>query len=177
VILIALGSNRDGEWGSSSSVLVQAVGELNKFAGMRVLHTGKLYETVGVGPGQPEIFVNSVVALECHCGPDVLLRRLKMIERMAGPRSARRWGPRILDLDILDFRGIVRGWLKQDHLNHAAIRRQLIIPHPLLHLRPFVLAPLMDVAPQWRHPVFYRTARELWQRMRNERKGRVLKPL
>lgn len=177
MILIALGSNRQGKWGSPSSVLERAVGELDKLPGTGVLHGGQLYETAGVGPGQPGTFVNSVIALECHCGPEVLLRRVKRIERLAGPRSARRWGPRILDLDILDFRGIIRGWPDQGQLNDAAIRSQLILPHPLLHLRPFVLAPLMDVAPHWRHPVFHRTARDFWQRMRNERKGRVLKPL
>ena len=177
MILIALGSNRVGEWGSSSSVLVEALEELEKFPGMRVLHAGKLYETAGVGTGQPGVFVNSVAAIDCHCGPETLLRRLKMIERLAGPRSARRWGPRILDLDILDFRGFIRAWPDRGQLNDATIRSQLVLPHPLAHLRPFVLAPLMDVAPQWRHPVFRRTARELWQRMKHESKGRVLKPL
>ena len=177
MILIALGSNRGGEWGSSPSVLVKALGELDKFPGMRVLHASKLYETAGVGTGQPGVFINSVAAIECHCGPEVLLRRLKMIERLAGPRSAWRWGPRILDLDIVEFRGFIRGWPDQGQFNNAAIRGQLVIPHPLAHLRPFVLAPLMDVAPHWRHPVFHRTARDLWQRMKHERRGRVLKPL
>lgn len=177
MILIALGSNRNGEWGSSSSVLARAADELDKFPGMTVLHSGQLYETAGVGAGQPGIFVNSVVKIECRCAPEVLLRRLKRIEKLAGPRSARRWGPRILDLDILDFHGFIRGWRDQSQLNNAAIRSQLILPHPLMHLRPFVLAPLMDVEPQWRHPVFQRTAPELWERIKSERKGPVLNPL
>ena len=177
MILIALGSNRGGEWGCSSSVLIRAVEELDKSHGMKVVHSGHLYETAGLGTGQPGVFVNSVIAIECHCGPEVLLRRLKMLEKLAGPRSARRWGPRILDLDILDFNGLIRGWRNRGRLNDAAIRSQLILPHPLLHLRPFVLAPMMDVAPQWRHPVYQRTTRELWQRIRNEPEGRVLKPL
>lgn len=177
MILIALGSNRDGEWGSSSSILARAMEELDKFPGMTVIHSGRFYETSGVGPGQPGIFVNSVAAINCHCGPEVLLRRLKIIEKRAGPRSARRWGPRILDLDILDFHGFIRGWRDQNLLNSATIRNQLTLPHPLMHLRPFVLAPLMNIAPQWRHPVFQLTATQLWQQMRNEPEGRVLKLL
>jgi 2-amino-4-hydroxy-6-hydroxymethyldihydropteridine diphosphokinase len=115
------------------------------------------------------------MAIECHCGPDALLRRLKMIERLAGPRSARRWGPRALDLDILDYRGRIIRWPGKGKAGNNETRKPLILPHPLLHLRPFVLVPLNDVAPDWRHPVFYLTASQLWSRKRNEIKGRVLR--
>ncbi len=176
MILIALGSNREGEWGSSSSVLIRAVEELGKHPGMSVLHSSQLFQSAGLGAGQPDVFMNSVVSIECLCGPVVLLRRLKMIEKLAGPRSARRWGPRTLDLDILDFHGFIQGWPENGRLNDAAIRSQLILPHPLMHLRPFVLAPLMEIAPQWRHPVFHRTTTQLWQKVRNQQKGRILNP-
>jgi len=177
VILIALGSNRSGAWGSPKATLRRAMEELAKSPGTRMLGKSRFYETEGVGPGRPEAFVNSVMAIEAHCGPDTLLRRLKRLERTAGLRSARRWGPRTLDLDILDYRGRVLGWPERGRLNDAAIRNSLVLPHPLLHVRPFVLVPLIDVAPDWRHPVLYRTARQLWSRMRHERKGRVINEL
>ena len=177
MILIALGSNRSGAWGSPVATLDRAMTELAKTSGTRVLRQSKFYETEGVGPGRPGVFVNSVIAINCHCGPDTLLRRLKMIEHAAGPRSARRWGPRTLDLDILDYRGRVLGWPEEGRLNDAAIRNRLVLPHPLLHERPFVLVPLIDAAPDWRHPVLHRTARQLWLRMRDERKGRVINEL
>jgi len=177
MILIALGSNRTGAWGTPAAILKQAVLELAKPPGTALLAQSSLYETAGVGPGQPGVFVNAVVSLECHCSPAALLARLKMIERRAGPRSAYRWGPRTLDLDILDYRGLVNGWLEKRCLHDAAIRKQLILPHPLLHERPFVLQPLDEVAPDWRHPVLHRSARELCFGKRHEPSGRVLKVL
>ena len=177
MILIGIGSNRAGVWGDPATTVNTAVDVLGDTAGTRVVRRSGLYLTAGVGPGQPGAFVNAVVALECHCGPEALLRRLKMIERAAGPRSARRWGPRPLDLDILDYRGRMMGWRTHDRLNAAALRNRLSLPHPLLHTRPFVLAPLSEIAPEWRHPVLKITARQLWDRMRDERSGRVLKRL
>lgn len=174
MILIALGSNLSGAWGSPVATLKRAVEELEKFPGTNTLMRSKYYETEGVGPGRPGVFVNSVVAIETHCSPDSLLRRLKMIERKAGPRSARRWGPRTLDLDILDYRGRIVRWSKQGYLNPAAIRSQLVLPHPLLHKRPFVIVPLVDAAPNWLHPVLHQTSVQLWSRMSHERKGRVI---
>lgn len=177
MILVALGSNRSGAWGSPEQTLKRAVKELAKAPGTRVLRRSKLYQTAGVGPGQPGIFVNSVVAIECHCGPAALLRRLKMIERIPGPRSTRRWGPRTLDLDILDYRRRISGWTGKGRVTHASIQGRVVLPHPLMHLRPFVLVPLVEIASDWRHPVLQLTARQLSRQMRNERGGRVLKPV
>lgn len=141
-----------------------------------VLCQSAVYETAGVGPGRPDNFVNSVIAIESHCGPEALLRRLKAIERMAGPRSALRWGPRTLDLDILDYRGRIVNWFAGDFARGAS-RPRLILPHPLLHLRPFVLEPLNEILPNWRHPVLQRSAKQLWREMRKKRTGRVLRRL
>lgn len=174
MILIALGSNLSGAWGAPVTTLKRAIEELEKFPGTKNLMRSKYYKTEGVGPGRPGVYVNSVVALETHCAPDSLLRRLKMLERKAGPRSARRWGPRTLDLDILDYHGRIMKWSKREHLNPATIRSQLVLPHPLLHKRPFVIVPLIDVAPNWRHPVLHLTSMQLWSRMSYERKGRVI---
>ena len=175
MILIGLGSNRAGAWGDPQTTVNKAVDVLGATAGTRILRRSGLYLTDGVGPGQPGVFVNAALAIECHCTPDALLRRLKMIERAAGPRSARRWGPRPLDLDILDYRGRVVGWGTHDRLSAAALRNRIFLPHPLMHERPFVLAPLDEITPAWRHPVLKITARQLWTRLRNARSGRVLK--
>lgn len=177
MILIGLGSNRAGAWGNPAAALKTAVGAIEATAGTRIWRKSGLYETAGVGPGQPGVFLNAVIAIECHCGPETLLRRLKMIEHDAGPRSARRWGPRPLDLDILDYRGRIIGWRGGDRLNDAVLRNRITLPHPLMHVRPFVLAPLIEIAPCWRHPVLKRSARELWRRIRHNRAGRVLNRL
>ena len=79
--------------------------------------------------------------------PAALLRTLKRIERRAGRRLGRHWGPRQLDIDILDFGGRQIG-------NPRGHRRrgQLLLPHPEIHRRAFVLLPLREVAAFWRHP-------------------------
>ena len=87
----------------------------------------------GTIPDQPE-FVNAVVALETHLEPDALLARLKALERDAGrSETSARWGPRVLDLDILTYDDRV---VDEPHLQ---------IPHPRMNERAFVLVPLADI--------------------------------
>jgi 2-amino-4-hydroxy-6-hydroxymethyldihydropteridine diphosphokinase len=100
---------------------------------------------------------------------------LKQIERRAGRRGGRPWGPRTLDIDIVDYAGLVTHWRK----GRGAFGRPrpLVLPHPLAHERPFVLKPLLDIAPDWRHPALKRSARELWRAAARGREGRVIKRL
>lgn len=176
MILIGLGSNRAGEWGSPAATLRRAGGELEA-AGCRVTRRSPLYQTAAVGPEPQDAFVNAVLAISCSLPPEALLRRLKSLERLAGRRSGRRWGPRALDLDILDYRGLVRRWSAAFGGRDRMRPPPLVLPHPQLHVRPFVLLPLLDVAPQWRHPVLKLSARQLWNRVRQQSEGRVLKKL
>src|SRR5262249_8436131 len=76
------------------------------------------------------------------------LRLVKGLERQAGRRLGQTWGPRPLDIDILDFGGRRLGWPPGRHR-----RGRLILPHPEAHRRAFVLVPVADIAPAWRHPV------------------------
>lgn len=120
------------------------------------------------------MFANAVAIVRTGCPPGALIARLKRLERAAGRRSARPSGPRPLDLDILDYHGLVRG---DPDAVYPAGRRSgmpLVLPHPRLHERPFVLAPLAEIAPGWRHPLTRETALDLWRGMRRERRGRVL---
>jgi 2-amino-4-hydroxy-6-hydroxymethyldihydropteridine diphosphokinase len=104
-----------------------------------------------------------------------LLRLLKEIERQSGRRGGRPWGARTLDLDIIDYKGLIIGWSKA----HKGVPRErvrpLALPHPQLENRPFVLKPLLDVAPDWRHPVTKTSAKELWRRVNKRGQGSVLK--
>ncbi len=94
------------------------------------------YRTQPVGPQDQPDFINGVARLETRLRPEPLLRQLQQIERAQGRRpSAVRWGPRVLDLDLLLY-----GTLHQD-------RPKLRIPHPELGRRAFVLIPLAEIAP------------------------------
>ncbi|MGD9867030.1 MAG: 2-amino-4-hydroxy-6-hydroxymethyldihydropteridine diphosphokinase [Hyphomicrobiales bacterium] len=174
MIVLALGSNRAGKWGPPGRMLARGLVELER-QGIEIIKVSSLYETAGVvASGRPGIFANAVAIVRTGCPPDALIARLKRLERDAGRRSARPSGPRPLDLDILDYHGLVRG---NPDVIYPAARRSgmpLVLPHPRLHERPFVLAPLAEIAPAWRHPLTRETALEMWRNIRRERQGRVL---
>ena len=109
--------------------------------------------------------------------PPALLGVLKHIERQAGRRGGRPWGTRTLDLDIIDYKGRVMHWAAGRSGVPRERVRPLVLPHPQIANRPFVLRPLLDVAPNWRHPVLKVSAGELWRRVPKHGQGRVLKRL
>lgn len=108
-----------------------------------------LYETEPVGFREQGPFLNAVAGLRTTLPPERFLARLQEIERAHGRVRTQRDGPRTLDLDLL-FWG-----------ESVLALPGLSVPHPRLHLRRFVLAPLCDVAPGLLHPTLGRTAREL----------------
>lgn len=106
----------------------------------RLLASSLCYRTPPLGPaGQPD-YRNALLSIESELTPIALLTALQAIEHAHGRVRAERWGARTLDLDIIAIGDEV---IESD---------RLIIPHPQMHLRQFVLRPLCDIAPEWRHP-------------------------
>jgi 2-amino-4-hydroxy-6-hydroxymethyldihydropteridine diphosphokinase len=137
--LIALGSNRRHHLYGSPSVVVRAAMEELAALGT-VLSRSPLFPTDPLGPAQRR-FANAACLIKSDYDPPSLLVGLKHIERDFGRRSWRRWGDRVIDLDIVLWSG-------------GAFRsRDLSIPHPEFRRRVFVLAPAKAIAPQWRDPV------------------------
>jgi 2-amino-4-hydroxy-6-hydroxymethyldihydropteridine diphosphokinase len=143
-------------------------------ANIAVVAVSPLYETAAVGSARQPPYANAVAALDTSLPPAALLRVLKAIERKSGRRGGRPWGARTLDIDIVDYAGLVRNWRAGRGGFARPGERPLVLPHPLAHARPFVLRPLLDVAPGWRHPVLGLSARELWSAASSKREGRVL---
>lgn len=114
------------------------------------------WRTAALGPAGRS-FANAAALLESRMTPDALLGQLKAIERRFGRRPGRRWGPRVLDLDII---------LWSDGAYQDAT---LVIPHPETRRRRFVLEPLAEVVPDWRDPVTGRTVRQLLARLTRPR--------
>jgi 2-amino-4-hydroxy-6-hydroxymethyldihydropteridine diphosphokinase len=124
--------------------------------GIRLLAASSIHTTAPLGPGTRS-YANAVVLIETDLDPPALLTHLKSIERAHGRRPGRRWGDRVLDLDIVGWScGI---WAS----------RTLSIPHPTFRERRFVLGPLVEIAPNWRDPVTGRTARQLLARLDRKR--------
>ncbi len=154
-VIIALGSNRrHGRHGPPARIVAAAIEALGAY-GIHVLRRSRLHATAPVGPSE-RTFANAAVAATTELAPEALLAALKTIERDFGRRRGRRWAARVLDLDIVAFgNSVTPGRLKW------STARGLVIPHRAMHLRRFVLDPVADVAPDWRHPVFNRSVRQL----------------
>jgi len=133
---IALGSNRShGRHGRPAGVLEAAIGELDRRFGLFDASPILLNPAQG-GAGRD--FANAVALVESEQSPHSMLGELKAIERAFGRRPGKRWGPRVLDLDILAWDG-------------APVKsRRLTIPHLALERRMFMILPLSHVAPAWR---------------------------
>lgn len=131
----------------------------------RIVRVSSLYRTQPVGgPPQPD-FSNAVCVLEAGGTSRELLRQLQRMELEMGRVRAERYGSRTIDLDLLDFAGEVRN------------DPDLVLPHPEIARRAFVLVPLGEVAPKWRHPVLHRTALELLAAVPGSRSVRRIGPL
>lgn len=150
MIIVALGSNLSGPWGTPRQTLARAVAAL-EHAGVNVSKLSSIIETAPYGVENQPAFVNAVAVVETHKGPEALMRVLHAIERQAGRQRRKRWGPRTLDLDLIDYHGLVRS-------PRVLSAKPLRLPHPGAALRSFVLAPIAEVAPAWKHPVLRRSA-------------------
>ncbi len=160
-ILLALGSNRPhGRHGRPRAVLAAAIAALDEM-GFSVLASSPIMETQPVGPGQRR-YANAVISVAApdDVAPPELLLRLKAVERAFGRGRGRRWGDRVLDIDILAIAD--RTWPHRLHWRQA---KRLAVPHKALASRSFVLDPLLTVAPDWRHPIHGRTTRQLRARL------------
>lgn len=137
-------------------------------AGVAVCRASSLYRTKAVGPGLQESYYNAVIVAECDLPPAALLRLVKSFERQAGRRRGRLWGPRPLDIDLIDYKGVALG-----KAGRVRTPGQLILPHPELHKRSFVLTPLAEAWPSWRHPRKGSGARDLMKRLPMAARGGV----
>ena len=143
-VLVGLGSNlRD-----RSANIRKALTLLTTSGHFHLEKRSLLYETEPVGPPQPN-FLNGVAQGRTDLSPEELLKLLKKVEKEVGREEGPRWGPRVVDLDILFCGELV------------VETPFLTIPHPRLQEREFVLVPLAEIAPSWRHPRLHKNVLEL----------------
>ncbi len=142
---ISLGSNLGNRIGS----LKEALDRLGGSEEVIIVKRSPVYETQPVGPQDQRWFLNLVIGVQTTLDPESLLDRLLAVEDQMGRKRDEHWGPRNIDLDIL---------LYDDRIVNT---NRLIIPHPRLHQRRFVLVPLSEIASQASHPILKKTIREL----------------
>jgi 2-amino-4-hydroxy-6-hydroxymethyldihydropteridine diphosphokinase len=148
---VGLGSNL----GDRAAAIEGAIGALDRCDGVRVASRSDLFESEPEGPPGQGPYLNAAVGLRCSLSPRALLETLCDLEAAAGRTRDREgvWGPRTLDLDLLLFGSLV--------IDEPG----LVVPHPRMHLRLFVLDPLCQIAPDAVHPLLGCTVESLRSRL------------
>jgi len=140
---LSLGSNL----GDRQKFIYSAVGLIENFC--KISQLSSLYQTPPWGKTNQPLFLNACLSIQTNLSPTMLLDRLKNIESTLGREPTEKWGPREIDIDILFYD---QRQIKQENL---------IIPHPVLQDRAFVLVPLAEIAPDLIHPILKKSISEL----------------
>jgi len=156
---LGLGSNL----GAKRKNLTQALGLLAQ-GGVRVMHASSLYRTQPVDDTEQPWFYNQVIEVSTSLNPYGLLRLIKGIEKRMGRKPTRPSGPRPIDIDIL----LAENWVIQT--------KRLVIPHPRMQRRNFVLVPFKEISPETTHPLLKKKISELWQKSADSSAVRILRP-
>lgn len=172
--LVAFGANQPTEGFSLAETLLAAAKTLES-ADLTVVRMSRLYATPCFPHGAGPDYVNAVALINTNLDADGLLTRLHGVEATFGRDRGIRWGQRTLDLDLVAMGDLVLPdaatqdhWRGLDPAVQAKVApQQLILPHPRLQDRAFVLVPMAEVAPDWRHPRSGLTVVEMLGRLEN----------
>ncbi len=179
-VLVALGSNLPQPEGDPTANLIRALKEMVA-EGLAIRAVSRFFETPCFPPGAGPDYINAGVLVTTDKQPKEVLEILHKVESRMGRTRETRWGMRTLDLDLIavDEAVLPNVETAQTWIDLASDQQslrapdQLILPHPRLADRPFVLVPLMDVLPDWRHPISGLTVAEMLDALTDQDKASV----
>jgi 2-amino-4-hydroxy-6-hydroxymethyldihydropteridine diphosphokinase len=145
IAYLGLGANL----GDPRQQVLEALELLKNADEVEVTRVSTFYRNPPLGPEDQPWYVNAVARVRTRLGPEELLRLLQQIEAALGRVRGEKWGPRLIDLDLLLYNG------------EMIFTPNLVVPHPEMHHRAFVLAPLAEIAPRAWHPVLLKNAEDL----------------
>ncbi|RJE79487.1 2-amino-4-hydroxy-6-hydroxymethyldihydropteridine diphosphokinase [Paracoccus sp. JM45] len=168
--IVALGANLPVSAQSLWATLGSTLGILHKHADISICSVSRFWKTPAFPAGSGPDYANAVALVSTKLSPTALLTELHRIEAGAGrDRTNGRWSARVLDLDLVAYDRVilpdaahVESWIDLP-LDQQKIKApdQLILPHPRLQDRAFVLAPMAEIVPNWRHPMTSRTVAQM----------------
>ena len=180
IFLVALGSNMSLGVTQPIEIIKNAINELIKFD-INLISLSRLYETPAFPEGSGPNFINSAVKVEANFSPQEILQKLHEIEQKFDRQRAFRWTARTLDLDLLAFNGnvfpsrkIFKYWFDLPISEQKKkIPNELVLPHPRIQDRAFVLSPLLDIEPKWTHPILKKTVLQLYEELPKKEKKNI----
>lgn len=166
--IITAGANLPSRYGEPYRTVSAALAAIGKKMG-RIVSVSRFFRTPAYPPGSGPAFVNAACVIATDLGPGEILSALHAIEADAGRRRDTRWGARTLDLDLIAVEGMIlpdpavqRAWMAlPPERQGAEAPPVLILPHPRIQDRAFVLIPLADIRPGWHHPVTGLSVRDM----------------
>jgi 2-amino-4-hydroxy-6-hydroxymethyldihydropteridine diphosphokinase len=145
IAYVGLGANL----GEPRRQLRMALARLQASEEVEVRRVSAFYRNPPLGPQDQPWYINAVAEVRTRLAPEDLFRVLRLIERALGRVRGEHWGPRVIDLDLLLYDGEIMA------------APELVVPHPEMHRRAFVLVPLAEIAPDAWHPVLQKRAADL----------------
>ena len=178
--LIALGSNKNLGPLKPLDILKKAIAEL-KQSEISLVSLSRFFESPAYPEGKGSNFVNSVIKVQVKCASEEILQKLHKIEKKFNRKRDTRWGARTLDLDLLAQDGQVfpneKIFMEWNNLPMVEQMKKspndLILPHPRIQDRAFVLLPLLDIDPNWIHPILRKTALQMYEALNEQEKKSI----